>query len=131
MIILTKSFKRQLDKVKVELSDVISSVNRVLTKKILRKGDAILPNSFIKLKNCIVYKIRVGKKQQARMLIVFIIVNNIKIPFLIVQKNDKKLGQNLSINSFKKLIKYNVDKSLSEFDNNEFDEIDEGKFQVI
>jgi len=110
---------------------MLKSIDRVLVKNILRKGDVILPNSFVKLKNCVVYKTRVGKKQQARMLTIFLIVNNIKIPFLIVRKSDKKLGKNLSMNSVKKIIKYNVDKILVEFDNNEYDEIGEDNFKIL
>lgn len=126
MIILTKSFKKQLKSLKMEINDVVKGMDRVLNKKIFRKGDALLSNSFIDLKNCLVVKIRVGQKQQARMLAIFIIVKNIKIPFFIVKKNDKRFGSNISLKSkMKSIINEKANKSLDNFYSGEYDKINE------
>lgn len=126
MIILTKSFKKQLRSLKMEISDVVIGINRVLNKKIFRKGDALLANSFIDLKNCLIVKIRVGQKQQARMLAIFIIVKNIKIPFFIVRKNDKRLGSNVSLKGkMKSIIKEKSEAALEDFNNEKYDKINE------
>ncbi|MBU1160554.1 MAG: hypothetical protein V1768_01195 [Patescibacteria group bacterium] len=126
MIILTKSFKKQLKSSKIKIDDVIKGINRVINQKIFRTGDVLLSNSFINLKNCLVVKIRVGEKQRARMLVLFISVNNIKIPFLIALKNDKKFGSNMSLkSSIKNMIIQKADNALSDFNNGNYNEIDE------
>ncbi len=125
MIAVTKSFKRQLKLARVSMADIIVAIDRMLNKNILRKGGALLANSFVNLKNCSVVKMRVGQKQQARMLVVFIIIENIKIPFFITNKNDKKIGNNLSLPAMKKIITPRALKILDEFYKDEFDKIDE------
>lgn len=126
MIILTKSFQKQLKLSKIEINDIVRGIDRVLNKKILRKGDVLLSNSFISLKNCLVVKIRVGQKQQARLLVVFIIVNNIKIPFFIARKNDKKYGANVSLKSkLRIIIKKKADIALGEFQTGKYEKISE------
>ena len=128
MIILTKSFKKQLKSLKMEINDIVKGIDRVLNKKFFRKGDTLLSNSFIDLKNCLVVKIRVGPKQQARMLAIFIIVKNIKIPFFIVRKNDKRFGSNLSLKGkMKSIINEKANRSLDNFDNGEYNKINEEK----
>ncbi len=126
MIILTKSFKKQLKSLKIEINDVILGINRVLNKKILRKGDALLANSFIDLKNCLIVKIRIGQKQQARVLAIFIIIKNIKIPFFIVKKNNKKIGSNVSLKGkIKNIIKEKANNALDDFNNEKYNTINE------
>lgn len=126
MIILTKSFRKQLKSLKMEISDVAVGINRVLNKNIFRKGDSLLSNSFIDLKSCLIVKIRVGQKQQARMLAIFIIVKNIKIPFFLVRKNDKRLGSNVSLKGkMKSIINEKANRSLDDFDSGEYDKINE------
>ncbi|MEA3463690.1 MAG: hypothetical protein U9R14_01260 [Patescibacteria group bacterium] len=126
MIILTKSFEKQLESLKMEINDVAVGINRTLNKKIFRKGDTLLANSFIDLKKCLVVKIRVGPKQQARMLVIFIIVKNIKIPFFIIKKNDKRFGSNLSLKGkMKSVISEKANRSLDDFDGGKYDKINE------
>lgn len=125
MIALTKSFRKQLKAVNVSVADIIVGIHRVLNRGIMRQGDTLLGNSFLKLKNCSVTKMRVGKKQQARMLVIFIVVDNIKIPFFIAAKNDKRLGGNISIATMQKIIAPRAMKLLNEFYNDEFETIDE------
>lgn len=126
MIILTKSFRKQLKTVEIDLNEIKKGLARVFNKKIFRPGDALLANSFIPLKNCLVAKIRVGYKDQARMLALFLIVNNLKIPFFIARKNDKRLGMNISLkNEVKKIIKNQVELSINDFKNGKYEEIKE------
>ena len=126
MIILTKSFRKQLKSLKIEINDVIRGINRVLNKKILRKGDALLANSFIDLKKCLIVKIRIGPRQQARMLAIFIVIKNIKIPFFIIKKNNKKIGSNVSLKGkMKSIIKEKADNALDDFNNEKYDKINE------
>lgn len=126
MIIITKSFRKQLKTVKIELEEIKKGLTRVFNKKIFRLGDALIANSFIPLKNCLVAKIRVGYKEQARLLALFLIVNNLKIPFFIAKKNDKKLGMNVSLkNEMKKIIKNQVEISIKDFKNGNYEEIKE------
>ena len=111
----------------MEINDIVTGIDRILNKKIFRKGDALLSNSFIDLKNCLVVKIRVGSKQQISIAI-FIIVKNIKIPFFIVRKNDKRFGSNLSLKGkMKSIINEKANRSLDNFDNEEYDKINEEK----
>ena len=117
MIIITKSFSKQLKTIKISVEEIKSGLERVFNKNIFRHGDALLLNSFIPLKNCLVAKIRVGHKDHARLLALFIIVNNLKIPFFIARKNDKKSGANVSLkNKMKKIIKNQVEIGISDFE---------------
>lgn len=126
MIILTKSFGKQLKTIKISLAEIKNGLERTFNKNIFRRGDALISNSFIPLKNCLVAKIRVGYKGQARLLALFLIVNNIKIPFFIARKNDKKSGANVSLkNEMKKTIKNKVETSLRDFNNGDYEEIKE------
>jgi hypothetical protein len=125
MIALTKSFRKQLKAASVSIADIIVGINRVLNRGIMRQGDTLLGNSFLKLKNCSVAKIRIGTKQQARMLVIFLIIDNLKIPFFIANKNDKRLGGNLSITTMEKIAMPKAVKVLGEFYNDEFEKIDE------
>lgn len=126
MIIITKSFRQQLKKAKVSLDEINKGLEKVFNKNIFRHGDALLSNSFIPLKNCLAAKIRVGYKEKARLLALFIIVDNIKIPFYIAEKNDKKLGANVSLKSqIKKIIKNQVEISIRDFKNGDYEEIKE------
>lgn len=126
MIIITKSFRQQLKKTKISLDEINKGLERVFNKNIFRRGDALLSNSFIPLKNCLAAKIRVGYKEKARLLALFLIVNNIKIPFYIAEKNDKKLGANVSLKSqIKKIIKNHVEISIRDFKNGDYQEIKE------
>ncbi|MDO8668475.1 MAG: hypothetical protein Q7K35_05315 [bacterium] len=124
MIIITKSFGKQLKNIKISLDEIKRDLKRTFNKNIFRRGDALISNSFIPLKNCLVAKIRVGYKNQARMLALFLIVNNIKIPFFIARKNDKKSGANVSLkNEMKKTIKNQIEISLKDFNNGDYEEI--------
>src|SRR3990167_4934987 len=126
MIIITKSFRQQLKKTKIGLNEINQGLDRVFNKNIFRHGDALLSNSFVPLKNCLAAKIRVGHKDRARMLALFLIVNNLKIPFFIARKNDKKSGANVSSkNKMKKIIKNQVEISIRDFENNDYEEIKE------
>lgn len=126
MIIITKSFGKQLKTVKINLGEIKNGLERTFNKNIFRRGDALLFNSFVPLKNCLVAKIRVGHKDQARLLALFLIVNNLKIPFYIAEKNDKKLGANVSLKSqIKKIIKNQVEISIRDFKNGDYEEIKE------
>ena len=126
MIIITRSFRKQLKAVKINLDEIKKGLARVFNKKNFRCGDALLSNSFIPLKNCLVAKIRVSYKDQGRLLALFLIVNNIKIPFFIARKNDKKSGANISLkNKMKKTIKNQVEISIRDFKNGDYEEIKE------
>ena len=126
MIIITKSFRQQLKKTKIGLDEISQGLDRVFNKNIFRHGDALLSNSFVPLKNCFAAKIRVGYKDQARLLALFLIVNNIKMPFYIAKKNDKKLGANIFLKSqMKKIIKNQIETSLRDFKNGNYEEIKE------
>lgn len=126
MIIITKSFHKQMKKTQVSLNEINKGLERVFNKNIFRHGDALLSNSFIPLKNCLAAKIRVGYKEKARLLALFLIVNNIKMPFYIAEKNDKKLGANVSLKSqAKKIIKNHVEISIRDFKSGNYEEIKE------
>jgi len=126
MIIIAKSFRQQLKKTKIGLNEINQGLNRVFNKNIFRHGDALLSNSFVPLKNCLAAKIRVGYKDQARLLALFLIINNIKMPFYIAKKNDKKSGANISLKSqMKKIIKNQVEISIKDFNNGDYEEIKE------
>jgi len=90
MIIIAKSFRQQLKKTKIGLNEINQGLNRVFNKNIFRHGDALLSNSFVPLKNCLAAKIRVGYKEKARLLALFLIINNIKMPFYIAKKKTTK-----------------------------------------
>ena len=126
MIIITKSFSKQLKAIKINLNEIKNGLERVFNKNIFRRGDALISNSFIPLKNCLVAKIRVSYKDQGRLLALFLIVNNIKIPFFIARKNDKKSGANISLkNKMKKTIKNQIEISIRDFKNGDYEEIKE------
>ena len=60
------------------------------------------------------------------MLAIFIIVKNIKIPFFIVRKNDKRLGSNVSLKGkMKSIIKEKSEAAIEDFNNEKYDKINE------
>jgi hypothetical protein len=68
------------------------------------------------------FKVRIGKKAKARM-IVFLTTNNSIVPVVIKLKKDKKYGQNLSMNNedVKNLISRNLDSIHKDVENGDFE----------
>ena len=68
------------------------------------------------------FKVRIGKKAKARM-IVFLTTSNNVVPVVVRLKKDKKYGQNLSVNNeeVKNLISRNLDAIYKDVENRDFE----------
>lgn len=119
MLILTYTIsKRELKPLSrsVTLEDVLHGARKVL------KGLATEIPSPVKLQGYECYKVRVGKRTNARMIVFFVAQSGTVIPLLIRLKKDKILGMNMAPNNprvITQLVK-NIDVVLREIDQGDY-----------
>lgn len=119
MVILTQYIaKHEWDLVRrmVTLEDILEGSQKV------QKGLAVETKSM--LKGTRFYKVRVGKKGDARM-IVFLVTESQKIvPVLIRLKRDKLFGMNMSMNNTNVVeqIRKNLDHIIDDMENGKYEE---------
>jgi hypothetical protein len=121
MLILTEYIAKHefkpLDRF-IEFDDVLDGANKVIN------GLAIETKSPQKLQGFRFFKVRIGKRCNARMIVFVAMENNKVVPILIRLKKDKIFGSNMAMNNPEvvRQINKNLDHILNDIENNRFQE---------
>ena len=96
MVVLTKYIARhELEPLKrlVNIDDILDGANKVI------KGLAVETKAPRDLRGCRFFKVRNGKRNNARMMVFVITENKKVVPVLIRLKKDKVFGVNMAMNN--------------------------------
>lgn len=104
----------------LSLDDLLNGARKVI------KGLAVNIKSPQSLPGFRFFKVRIGKKNGARMIVFIIIENNKVVPVLIRLKKDKIFGTNMAMNNPQVVdkINKNLDKILDDMRNNAYQEFE-------
>lgn len=94
-------------------------------RKVLKKlGTEIKPPK--KITDTRFFKVRIGKKDQGRMIVFVVTSSNKVIPILIRQKKDKLFGVNMSINNNEVVnqLNKNLDHVLADIEDGKYEKFD-------